>query len=369
MRVVILHPPLYPVNHAFFNLLGQKVDLTVYSFGKKPGLHKWQIESKGQNYNLKIIDGYTDLKKYAVSYKAQLKLDWIKDILKDRPDIVISVAFWMPSLYASIMKKFLGYKFLIITDAIFETEKNISISRKIIRKIICYNVDAMISASNLTTRYLHSLCNYTTVYQSLQTIDINNWNKKLNNLPEKYFLRNELNLPKEKHILLGVGGFTKKKNWQAVFRQMNHLEKYHFVLIGSGEEEKNYKVYINDNNLEDKITILPRKEGVELIKYFKVSDIFLFPSLCDQFGYVVLEALVSSLPVICSQNSGASSLIINNQNGFIIDPNKDFFKEITLTINNLKQMQMSASQSMKNMSLENKTLEFEKIFKSILELK
>ena len=45
MKVFILHPPLYPVNHKLFNELGELCDLTVLSFGNHPGLHSnWLVK-------------------------------------------------------------------------------------------------------------------------------------------------------------------------------------------------------------------------------------------------------------------------------------------------------------------------------------
>jgi glycosyltransferase involved in cell wall biosynthesis len=373
MKVVILHPPLYPVNHQFFNLLGQKVDLTVYSFGEFPGLHNnWSVHdfiSKDNTYKLNIIKGNTDLSKGAVSYKTQMNPLFLKKLIQDKPDVVISVAFWMPSLYVSILKNILGYKFLIITDAISETEKNISTFRKTIRKIICQNTDSFISASDLTSEYLHSLCPHIPIKYSLQTIDVTVWNNEINQLKEKDFLRDEIHLSKDKTILLGVGGFTMKKNWESVFRQMKDINESQFVLIGAGELERKYKEYIKTNNLQEKIIIVSRKEGMELKKYFKASDIFIFPSSCDQFGYVVPEALCSGLPVICSKYAGASSLIENGVNGFVVDSKNNFTREIDLTIKNLVEMRNNAFVTMQNKTLENKANEFFHILMDIKEKK
>lgn len=65
-------------------------------------------------------------------------------------------------------------------------------------------------------------------------------------------------------------------------------------------------------------------------------DIMIFPSLMDGFGLVVVEAMASGIPVICSKNSGACDLIVDGVNGFVIDPYKytDIVKKIRLINNN-----------------------------------
>jgi glycosyltransferase involved in cell wall biosynthesis len=58
---------------------------------------------------------------------------------------------------------------------------------------------------------------------------------------------------------------------------------------------------------------VPRSEVVE---HFKWADVFLFPTLCDGFGCVLLEALASGLPVITTTNSGIA--IRDGVDGFVV---------------------------------------------------
>ena len=58
-----------------------------------------------------------------------------------------------------------------------------------------------------------------------------------------------------------------------------------------------------------------RKQYVERIQ---TSDIFVFPSIEDGFGFVVAEAMVCGLPVITTKNTGASDLVLPGENGEIV---------------------------------------------------
>ena len=189
MKIVVLHPPLYPVNHTFYNILGKYAKVIVYNFGEYPRLHQhWnihKIKQKATNYKIKVFG------KGAISFKTQVNPSFIKELISDKPDFVISVAFWFPSLYASLFKKVLRYKFLITTDAIIETEKNISYSKHKIRELICKNTDMFISASTLTTEYLSTLCSTVKIKDSLQTIYTIEWKKNFNQLSaKKYYEKN-----------------------------------------------------------------------------------------------------------------------------------------------------------------------------------
>jgi glycosyltransferase involved in cell wall biosynthesis len=82
------------------------------------------------------------------------------------------------------------------------------------------------------------------------------------------------------------------------------------------------KIINNENNIK-----LMGKENP--IKIYKKGDVFVFPSLEDGFGLVVLEAMASGLPVIVSENTGASELV--NKNGFIVPiKDKNILKEYIL---------------------------------------
>ena len=59
---------------------------------------------------------------------------------------------------------------------------------------------------------------------------------------------------------------------------------------------------------------------MDLPVYYQEADIFVFPTLGEGFGLVVLEAMSAGLGVICSQNAGGNDVISEYQNGFIYDP-------------------------------------------------
>ncbi len=369
MKAVVLHPPLYPVNHKFFNELGKHLDLVVYSFGNQPGLHsQWKVENyidKSNNYKLEIISGKTNLKRFAVSYRTQLNPNFLFKVKKEKPDIVISVAFWFPSLYMALFKKMFGCKLLILTDAIKQTEKSNSAIRNIIRKIISKKTDAFIAGSDLTVTYLKERFPKNTIKKSLQTIDVIEWKKDIDCLPNKSELKNELGISEDKVTLLSVSNYIPLKNLEKLIDEVVLMPNYELLLIGEGELKLQFKAKIENYNALHRIRLISRQVGSQLKKYYKASDIFVFPSNRDTFGYVVIEALSSGLPVICSANAGASSFIENGSNGFVIKPQKDFTNAIENTSKRIKDMSLNALNSVSKYTIENKAETFYNILTNI----
>jgi glycosyltransferase involved in cell wall biosynthesis len=60
----------------------------------------------------------------------------------------------------------------------------------------------------------------------------------------------------------------------------------------------------------------PPTDSIE--DYYAAADGFVFPSPYDSFGMVVSEAMASGLPVIASNEAGASELITDRVDGFIV---------------------------------------------------
>src|SRR5690606_9572514 len=54
--------------------------------------------------------------------------------------------------------------------------------------------------------------------------------------------------------------------------------------------------------------------------FFKLMDVFVFPSYSEEFGMVVMEAAAMERPVICSDITGCNEIIIDGHTGVLIPP-------------------------------------------------
>jgi glycosyltransferase involved in cell wall biosynthesis len=88
----------------------------------------------------------------------------------------------------------------------------------------------------------------------------------------------------------------------------------HFTLIGSGRDEPWLKQYLDKlsgdvANIEQRVTWVHHMPRLGLLKQYAHHDIFLFPSLHDSGGMVVLEALSCGLPVLCLDIGGPGQVV------------------------------------------------------------
>ncbi len=108
----------------------------------------------------------------------------------------------------------------------------------------------------------------------------------------------------------------------------------------------------------------------EVQKYYAAADMFLFPAIYEPFGNVHLEALASGLPVITTKLSGASEIISNGEQGFVIEKpeNTDIIAEKVLMLMdkdlNLK-MSEQARKLAENFSFENHLKEIFELYETV----
>src|SRR5207244_8801774 len=65
-----------------------------------------------------------------------------------------------------------------------------------------------------------------------------------------------------------------------------------------------------------RVHLLPPTSSVE--QFYGMADALLLPSPYDAFAMVVTEAMACALPVIVSREAGASELINDGENGFVL---------------------------------------------------
>ena len=67
-----------------------------------------------------------------------------------------------------------------------------------------------------------------------------------------------------------------------------------------------------------RVTVRPSVGWPDLLKAYASADLFVFPSLAEGFGHVLLEALASGLPIVTTPRTAGPDLITEGVEGFVI---------------------------------------------------
>lgn len=134
-------------------------------------------------------------------------------------------------------------------------------------------------------------------------IDLNVFRPIESDIREKYGLKNK------KLLLFVASVWNEMKGEHIVYELAEKLDdSYAIVMIG----RKSAK------SIPDRIIDLPRTQNIEeLVKWYTAADVFVNPTLGDNFPTVNIEALACGTPVV-TNNTGGSPEIAGNEFGRIV---------------------------------------------------
>jgi glycosyltransferase involved in cell wall biosynthesis len=73
-------------------------------------------------------------------------------------------------------------------------------------------------------------------------------------------------------------------------------------------------------NFNGRLEVWPSVSAKRLVEAYQTSDVFVFPSLAEGFGHVLLEAMASGLPVVSTDRTAARELVREGVDGFLVPP-------------------------------------------------
>jgi glycosyltransferase involved in cell wall biosynthesis len=129
------------------------------------------------------------------------------------------------------------------------------------------------------------------------------------------------------------------------FKDINKLYPYtKLLLVGNIEHELDplFAETIKEIQINDNIILTGFQKDIR--PFYKMMDLFVFPSYREGFGISLMEAAAMNLPAISSNIIGCNEIIIDNINGFLI-PSKSkesVFNKMKYCLDNRKEVKKMA---------------------------
>ena len=185
-------------------------------------------------------------------------------------------------------------------------------------------------------------------------------------------VRQQLRISGQEVMILFVGSGFERKGLEYLIKSIQYVKEknWRLVLVGKGNWGKYLKFTSKKN--QKKITYLEPIDEIE--KLYVAADFFILPSIYEPFGNANLEALASGLPIITSQNSGASEIITPKKEGIILEDPSDS-KSIAEAIDylmdpkNREPMMKSARSLAEKFTQQRNASEMLKIYQEFIEYK
>ncbi|MBS1257948.1 MAG: Lipopolysaccharide core biosynthesis protein RfaG [Candidatus Scalindua arabica] len=137
-------------------------------------------------------------------------------------------------------------------------------------------------------------------------------------------VREKLSLGEE-FVILYISNNFRLKGLLTLIKALGELKKlrndFKALIIGRGRDSSYHKIAKKLNCLENLIFL---GHVNEIEKYYAASDIYVHPTFYDSCSLVVTESLASGLPVITTRYDGASGVIDNGIEGFVMGNPMDY---------------------------------------------
>ena len=123
--------------------------------------------------------------------------------------------------------------------------------------------------------------------------------------------------------LVSVGRLSKEKGYMDLLEIFNKLHNIYpdwtLDIVGDGPEKDNMTKYIDDNNLNEFVTLHGFQKKDYIDKLLHEASIYLMTSFTESFGIVLIEAMSHGLPCVAFNSAeGANELINSGENGYLI---------------------------------------------------
>ena len=167
-------------------------------------------------------------------------------------------------------------------------------------------------------------------------------------------LRLRLGIAPVAKVLLFVGRLGREKNIDFVIRAFAELKKMRrevrLVLVGDGPIRDQLKSLVTRLGLKEATIFTGSVAHAEIASYYQAADLFVFSSLTDTQGIVVLEAIASGLPVVALRDEAFTSMVKNGRNGFLLRPDAShalFARRVAALLENQAQRRRFSAASVR----------------------
>ena len=174
-------------------------------------------------------------------------------------------------------------------------------------------------------------------------IDLDTFKPTDSDFRKKYGLENKM-------VILGVSNAWGHLKGLDTFNRLSEMLDESFKIVLVGVTSKNRK-YVSDNI----ITINKTANVRELAEIYSSADVYLNPTLQDNFPTVNIEALACGTPVI-TYNSGGSGEMITDKNGIIVE--RGDFDGLFETVSGFKKIGINRSDCVSSAAKYDQTMKF-----------
>lgn len=251
----------------------------------------------------------------------------IKAIVRSEPDVLVSDGFFQWTYAALWLRAFKNIPHVMCYERNAHTERNVQWYRTAYRKFVMRWIDAICCSGQLCGEYAQSLGfpaeratfgHMVADTAGLQNDAANMTGIRISELKARYDLKGT--------VFLYIGQLIPRKgliellNAWKVFTGSVSADEATLFVVGDGPQRQECEGFCSSNSLRN-VRFTGAIDYDELAPYYKAADVFVIPTLEDNWSLVVPEAMACELPILCSKYNGCwPELVHNDENGWVFNP-------------------------------------------------
>jgi glycosyltransferase involved in cell wall biosynthesis len=321
-RVVILNNEIFPYRVQLFRSLeiSSAIRLLVlYSVAYDPD-RKWRINMSILNYPHRILPGFPiRLPKRDYSEKRTIYFNptLFLELVRFHPDVLIGYEYSLPAMTALVYARLFHRPYILWTDCTPHTERHLTRGQHWTRSIIIPRARICIGTNHMACLQLIAAgAESARVLEAPQVHEVRQFAAKAAAAGRKL----RTSVPR----LLYVGSLTERKGVDLLLKAFMLVSDQHptarLRIVGDGVLRPQLERIVAHSRINGKVDFAGFVNYEKIHEEYSQADVFILPTLEDAFGVVIVEALSSGVPVVCSPFAGAADYIQDGVNGFIVNP-------------------------------------------------
>jgi glycosyltransferase involved in cell wall biosynthesis len=137
-------------------------------------------------------------------------------------------------------------------------------------------------------------------------------------------------------LCLSIGRLAREKNQAFLLTAFalicKRLPDARLVLVGEGDDRPRLEKLTRDMDLGESVQFVGAVPHERVGEFYLAADLFLFPSISETQGLVVLEAMAAGLPVVAVTSDAAADLLGDGEAGIMTPENATRFAESVVAL-------------------------------------
>ena len=281
----------------------------------------WRVEKEKIQFNYTVLPGLRIPlpKQFPIFFNHTIT----KALKDEAPDIVICGGYHHPSCFLALRyAKRYGKRVLLWSESHEDSVRLKGFPFDWYRNRFIHSCDGFLIPGRKSFDFIQSFgINGKKVWTAPNAVN-NEFFSTRSKLARSHAEANRIKKGFPRKVILYVGRLIDVKGIPILLKAFNDIsksiEEVGLVLVGEGRDRRKYEGFCKKQGLCN-VFFEGFKQQEDLPFYYGLADVFVLPSLQEEWGLVLNEAAASGLPLIGTTVSGAAfDLIEDGKNGYCV---------------------------------------------------